>query len=172
MYPGTVFLQEFRVVYDLLINCGEALMKKLILITVFVLLGTLANTAMAAKPRPEPTPETITLTAGLVDIITSCDVANHTDQAIEVFMNVCEAPLDNSAPIECWDIGPSLNGGPAPVADSIDPGHYRKGELLFKTDPPASLSCEITYTGFPGDITGTMCGFTNTYYSCLPLQPR
>lgn len=144
-------------------------MKKLIFITVFVLLGTLANSAMAAKPVQ---PKEITLSAGLFDIITSCDVANNTDQAIGVFMNVCIAPIDNSVPMTCWDIGPSNVGTEAPVADSIAPGHFRRGEMIFKPEIPSSLSCEITYTGDPGDITGTLCGFTNTYYACLPLQPR
>jgi hypothetical protein len=63
-------------------------MKLLIVITAFVLLGTFANSAMAAKPVPI---QEITLTAGPIDLIASCDVANHTDQAIEVYMNVCEA---------------------------------------------------------------------------------
>lgn len=144
-------------------------MKKLILITVFVLLGTLINSAMAAKPVPL---EEITLTAGQLDHFISCDVANHTDQAIEVFMNACIAPIDNSGPIVCWDISPTGSGDEAPIADSIAPGHFKRGELIFRPEVPSSVSCEITYTGDPGDITGTMCGLTSTYFTCLPLQPR
>ena len=86
-------------------------MKKLIILTAIVLLGTLVNSAMAAKPAKE-----ITLTAGPLGGWDECVVANNTDQAIEVFMNVCLAPKDNSAPIECYDI---FSGGSSKTASYV-----------------------------------------------------
>jgi len=147
--------------------------KKLIVITAFVLLGTLVNSAMAAKRSPE-----VTLSAGPIYDLRTCDVANHTDQTIEVFMNICRALKDNSAPIECFDFSPGGNGDPAPVAGFIAPGHYQSA-LAFKHDPTYSYSCELTYKGDPGDMTGMMCGLTQSnlvgdpqFYACFPLQPR
>lgn len=145
-------------------------MKKLILITIFVLLGTLVNSAMAAKPVREA--PLVTLTAGPVDTWTTCKVANHTDQTIEVFMNICVAAKDNTSPIECWDIGPSGTGDPAPYATLLAPGHYEPPEFALKY-VGVTRTCELTYTGAPGDITGTFCGLTaaNTT-ACFQMQPR
>ena len=145
-------------------------MKKLILITIFVLLGTLVNSAMAAKPVREA--PLVTLTAGPIDNWTTCKVANHTDQAIEVFMNICIAPTDNSGPIECWDIGPFGSGDPAPIATLLAPGHYEPSGIISKPAGLTSTTCEITYSGDPGDITGMMCGTVATNFTCFQMQPR
>ena len=143
-------------------------MKKIIFITVFVLLGTLVNSAMAAKPVQQ---QEITLSGGPIHSIYSCDVANHTDQSIDVFMNYCEALTNNTGTITCWDVSPNGSGEQAPILDAIAPGHYRAGEVKVIT--ASSLTCEITYTGDPGDITGNVCGLTAALdTACFALQPR
>ena len=78
---------------------------------------TLVSSTLAAKPAKE-----ITLTAGPLEDIDKCIVANNTDQTIEVFMNICFALKDNSAPIECFDV---FSGDTAPIAGlSIEPENY------------------------------------------------
>ena len=147
-------------------------MKKLILITVFVLLGTLVNSVMAAKPVHKAT--LITLSAGPVDEVTTCKVANQTDQAIDVFMNICQAANDNSGPIDCRDIGPGFDQDssfPAPASSVLLPGHYEPPEFAIAF-VRVTRNCEITYLGYPGDITGTMCGTVSGNFTCFQMQPR
>ena len=142
-------------------------MKKLIVFTAFILLGILANSKMAAKPASD-----IKLSAGPMVNIETCRVANHTNQAINVFMEYCRAPVDNSAPAECFDFSPTGVGDPAPVVGILAPGHFQPSGLAIKTDLAFSLTCELTYPGKPGDITGMVCGTIDSVgtTACVPLQ--
>jgi hypothetical protein len=146
-------------------------MKKLILITVFVLLGTLVNSAMAAKPRPEPTPETITLAAGPLSYPTNCGVVNNTDSSIVVRINWCAGAKDNTPPVYCY----SKDDPDFGLADVvIGPGHYEADHTLWVIRGDYSVTCELTYAGFPNDITGVYCGKDDNAGAtvCLPLQAR
>lgn len=138
-------------------------MRKLTAIAVFILLGTFANTAMPAKPVK---PETITLTAGPLSSA-YCNVANHTDTALVAEINYCFGPKDNSAPSQCFYL--------SPLSGVIEPGYYQPNTALAP-DSSNLYTCEITYTGVPGDITGVLCGSTGTGTSatiaCLPLQTQ
>ena len=164
--PELSTIVNAQVAYDLLKKTGETLMKKLIVITAFVMLGTLANSAMAAKPLQE-----VMLTAGPIDEFRSCNIANHTGQDMDVFLNICFALKDNSLPAKCFDISPGTVFADAPVLGTIKPGHYEYA-AEFKPEPLDSVTCELTYLGDPGDMTGVMCGVTATDTPCLPLQPH
>ena len=125
---------------------------------------------LSAAEDPPPTPEIITLTAGPLNFPINCGVANNTDTAIVVRMNWCFGLKDNSAPIECYD----EDTGNAPVDLTIEPGHY-EADFQFKQLPEYSLTCELTYTGFPNEMTGVYCGKAvdiNGVTICLPLQAR
>lgn len=142
-------------------------MNKLIVITTSILLGVLANAAMAAKPASE-----IKLSAGPMENITTCRVAKHTDQAIEVFMEYCFGLRNNTAPAECFDVSPTGVSDPAPVLGTLAPGHFDISGT--KADSTYSVTCELTYAGGPGDITGMLCGIINAggTTACVPLQAQ
>ena len=147
-------------------------MNKLIVITASALLWALVNPAMAAKPVTVTVTE-VKLTAGPMVQIQTCRVANHTDQAIAVFMELCFAPKDNSAQAQCFDVSPTGTGDPAPVVGLLAPGHYEPTTILKTDGVTTTHTCELTYTGAPGDITGMACGSitaTNTNTACVPLQ--
>lgn len=119
-------------------------MKKLIATTAIILLGTMANIAMAAKP-----PINILLTAGPVLGDITCDVHNNTDKDIDVLVAFCVGKRDGTdSPVNC--------AGFSVVTLFADQNYgISSGATL---DSRFSAMCEVTYLGRKGDITGVTCG--------------
>ena len=141
-------------------------MKKLIVLIAVILLGALANSTMAAKPSSD-----IKLSAGPMVRIQTCRIANHTGQAIEVFFEFCLALKDNSAPAQCFDLSPTGVVDPAPVAGILASGHYVNTKTFKTSSATTTQTCELTYSGDPGDITGMACGIViaSGPTVCVPL---
>lgn len=119
-------------------------MKKLIVITAFVLLGTMATIAMAARP-----PMNMLLTAGPVLGDITCDVHNNTDGSIDVLVAFCVGKRDGTdSPVNC--------AGFSVVTLFADQNYgISSGATL---DSTFSAMCEVTYSGRKRDITGVTCG--------------
>lgn len=127
-----------------------------------VLAAVLASgSAVAAKPQQS---EWVELRAGPMDRL-SCRVANHTNADLEILLQLCVAPSNNTAPADCIDIGPEADPG------TLSPGHYHP-EVAIKIEEGQSVSCRFAYLGFPGDAGGVACGgdYASTDSSCMPLQ--
>lgn len=136
------------------------------LLAILTLMGASMNSSMAAKPAPKTT----TLATGPMVTVDTCRVANHTDQAVDVFMELCIAPTDNSASADCIDISPTGVGNPAPVVGTLAPGHFEIN-LATRVLAGFTYTCELTHSGSAGDISGMACGLvTASTSTCMPLQ--
>ncbi len=103
-------------------------MERILVSIIATWLGVFAISAMAAKPNAE-----IRLIAGPhTGFFGLCTIANNTDRQIDVSLEFCNAPIDNSATVLCEGLGPVSQG--LPSLFQIGPGYYQIGGEFYAVD--------------------------------------
>ena len=126
--------------------------KTVVIIQLFVVL-LWANSAIAAKPPAE-----IVLIGGPTDGRLICDIHNRTDTDITLIIDFCiDISADGTVAEGCQENTP---------VTLVGHSSYRLPQSGGVETRIGTATCEVTYIGKKGDITGQFCGSDG----CVQLQ--